>query len=218
MVAHSVSRVTAVSCPRPSAGPGKGDLAAQQSELSTTLLAVEHATIEDEAVAALEDFLMAIATECAGGTPPLVALTAAFGAEDVATVFKVCEDAAVELDAEAKATGGVITDRAAKRITNGMVQRLTQHAGRMRPRVPNTRRALLARRGRAPRAQRGHRRAVRLSADVSAGDGPPTPLPASAHDRARRPRTQEAAARSHASERGGPRGSATSCREEGGLQ
>jgi hypothetical protein len=101
-----------------------------------------------------------------------------------------------------------------------MVQRLTQYAGRMRPRLPNTRRALLAHRGRTPRAQRGHRRAVRLSADVSAGDGPPPPPPlsASAHDRARRPRAQEATARSHASERGGPRCCATSCRQAGGLQ
>ena len=199
----------------------KNDLAAQQLELSTSLLALERATTEDEAVAALENFLTAIATECAGSTPPLAVLTAAFGAENVATVFKVCEDAAVALDVEAKAMGGVITDRAAKHIANGMVQRLTQYAGRMGPRVPNTRRALLTRRERAPRAHRGHRRAVRLSADVSAGDGPPpeeTPLSASVYGGARVPRAQEAAARSHTSERGGPRCCATSCRQAGGLQ
>lgn len=194
---------------------------AAPSDVPAALLAMERATTEDEAVAAFKEFFSAFGTECEGGTPPLVVLTAAFGAEDVATVSKVCEDAAVELDAEAEAAGGVITDRAAKRIADGMVQRLTRRDARVGPRLPDARRALLARRVRAPRAHRGHRRAVRLAAEVSAGDGPPPEEPrppTNDHNDARPLRARDAAARSHTSERGEPRWLATSDRQAGGLQ
>lgn len=198
------------------------EVPAAPSDVPAALLAMERATTEDDAMAAFKGFFTAFATECEDDTPPLVVLTAAFGAEAVATVSKVCEDAALELDAEAKATGGVITERAAKHIANGMVQRLTRHDGRTAPRLPNARRALLARRVRAPRAHRGHRHAVRVAAAVSAGDGPPPPteprLPTSAHDDARPLRACDAASRSHTSERGGSRWSAASDRQAGGLQ
>lgn len=199
------------------------EVPAAPSDVPAALLAMEHATTEDAAVAAFKGFFAAFATECEDGTPPLVVITAAFGAEDVATVSKVCEDAAVELDAEAKATGGVITERTAKRIANGMVQRPTRHDGRVVPRLPNTRRARLGRRVRAPRAHRGHRQAVRVAAAVSASDGPPPPptdprLRTSAHDHARPLRARDAASRSRTSERSGPRRSAASDRQAGGLQ
>jgi hypothetical protein len=195
---------------------------AAPSDVPAALLAMESARTEDEAVAAFKEFFAAFGAECEGGTPPLVVLTASFGAEDVATVSKVCEYAAVELDAEAKAAGGVITDRAAKRIADGMVQRLTRHDGRVGPRLPDARRALVARRVRAPRAHRGHRRAVRLAAEVSAGDGPPPPEeprpPTSAHDDGRPLRARDAAARSQTSERSAPRWLAASDRQAGGLR
>ena len=146
-------------------------------DLEAALAAVEQATTEEEAMAAMKAFVDGAETVVKAASDPLAALAAIFGSECVATVTGACAAAVVDLEAEEAATGGPVTDRAASRIVRTMIQRVTRradstmaHALRARP-VPR------ARTLRAPRARRAPRRAVRLSAVASAGDGPPPPSP-----------------------------------------
>ena len=102
---------------------------------------------------------------------PVAVLTTVFGIESVAAVAEVGAAAVVALEAEAAASGGAITDRAASRIARDMVRHVTVSARRAMPRPLRPRSAHGVRIRRAPRARRAHRRAVRLSA-VSANERP----------------------------------------------
>jgi hypothetical protein len=104
---------------------------------------------------------------------PVAAVGAIFGNDIVATVTEVCAAAVVDLEAEAAATGEPVTDQAATRIARSMVDRVIQRAGRTMALAPRVCLVPRARNQRAPRARRAPRRAVRLSAVASAGDGPP---------------------------------------------
>jgi hypothetical protein len=99
----------------------------------------------------------------------------------VATVTEVCAAAVVDLEAEAAATGEPVTDQAATRIARSMVDRVIQRAGRTMALAPRVCLVPRVRTQRAPRARRAPRRAVRLSAVASAGDGPPPPPWPSSH-------------------------------------
>jgi hypothetical protein len=79
-------------------------------------------------------------------------------------------------------TDGVIRDHAARRIARSMVHRATRRAERTTAHAPRARVALGVRIMRAARSRRAPRRAVRLSAVTSAGDGPP-PRPPPARSR-----------------------------------
>jgi hypothetical protein len=140
--------------------------------LQTVLLAMERATTEEEALAALEPFLADATAMFTPGTDPLAAITALFGSECAADVIEAGAAVVVELEAEAAATGGLITEQAARRVTRSIVHRLTARASRARDLASHPRRAPRVRILRAPRARSTHRRAVRLSAVASAGDGP----------------------------------------------
>jgi hypothetical protein len=147
--------------------------------------AVNRATTAEEAVAAAMAFAEGLEPMLKAASNPVGALTAIFGAESVATVTEVCLTAVVELEAEAAAAGGPVTDQAASRIARSIVDRVTQRAGRTMALPPRVRHMPRVRTQRAPRARRAPRRAVRLSAVASAGDGPPPPSPyAHAHLRA----------------------------------
>ena len=111
---------------------------------------------------------------------PVAVLTTVFGIESVAAVAEVGAAAVVALEAEAAASGGAITDRAASRIARDMVRHVTVSARGAMPRPLRPRSAHGVRIRRAPRARRAHRRAVRLSAVASAGDGPPPGEPPAA--------------------------------------
>lgn len=146
-------------------------------DIEAALLAVDHATTEEELVAAVANFLAAAETAFRPGGDPIATLATVFGAECVATVTEVCATAVIDLEVEAAATGGTITERAASRIARNMVHRATTRAGRTMPRAPRPRGAHRVRIQRGPRTRRAHRRAVRLSAVASAGDGPPPEEP-----------------------------------------
>lgn len=146
-------------------------------EIEAALAAAEHATTEDEIVAAVATFLGRAATLFTVDADPVAVLTTVFGPECVADVAEVCAAAVVDLEAEAAVTGGVIRDHAARRIARTMVHRVTMRAERTTAHAPRARGALRVRIQRAPRARRAHRGAVRLSAVASAGDGPPPPDP-----------------------------------------
>ena len=154
----------------------------------TMLAAVEHAITAEEAVAAAKMLGDGLEPMLKAASDPFAALGAIFGNEIVATVTEVCAAAVVDLEAEASSTGEPVTDQAATRIARSMVDRVTQRAGRtmaLAPRVPHMPRV---RTQRAPRARRAPRRAVRLSAVASAGDGPPPPAGPPPSRRARRDR------------------------------
>jgi hypothetical protein len=141
------------------------------------LTALERVTSEAELRAALETLCNVIQTSFPPGTDPNAIMMAIFGAEAVAVVTEAGAAAVAELDAEAAASGGEIS--AEERITRNIVQRITKSPRPLPARAPRARRAVGARVMRASRARRGHRRAVRLSAVASAGDGPPPPSPRS---------------------------------------
>jgi hypothetical protein len=142
-------------------------------DLEAVLLAVEHAPNEQAVMAIMKSFLDAVETAFPVDADPIDVVTTVFGIESAAVVAEVAATAVVALEAEAAATGGVITERASDRIASDMVRHVTTRAHRGMPRVVRARTALGVRIRRAPRARRAHRRAVRLSAVASAGDGPP---------------------------------------------
>ena len=162
------------------APPTRDVLPASFFDIEAAMFAVERATTEEEAMAAMEIFLGGAETVIKAGPDPFAALTTIFGLECVVAVTEVCATAVVDLEAEAAATGGTITERAGSRIARSMIDRLTMRAGRTMALAPRARGALRVRILRAPRARSAHRRAVRLSAVVSAGDGPPPPDPSAA--------------------------------------
>ena len=149
-------------------------------DLEAVRLAMEHAPDEQAVMALVKTFLDTVATAFPVEPDPVAVLTTIFGIESVAEVAEVGAAAVVALEAEAAATGGAITDRAASRIARDMVRHVTTRARRAMPGPTRTRRAHGVRSRRAPRARRAHRRAVRLSAVASAGDGPPPREPPAA--------------------------------------
>lgn len=156
-----------------SAPPTRDALPPPPFDLGATLAALEHATSEEEAMAAVMAFVEGAETAVRAAPDPVATLTTIFGSECVVTVTEVCAAAVIELEAEAAATGRPVTDRAASRIARRMVDRVTMRAGRTIARAPRVRFLPRVRSQRAPRAGRAPRRAVRLSAVASAGDGPP---------------------------------------------
>jgi hypothetical protein len=128
----------------------------------------------------VKSFLETVEAAFAVDAEPVEVLTAVFGAETVAVVAEVATATVVALEAEAAATGGEIADRAASRIARDMVRRVTTRAARGMPGPLRLRCALGVRVRRTPRAHRAHRRAVRLAAVASAGDGPPPGEPPAA--------------------------------------
>ena len=150
----------------------------------TMLAAVEHAITAEEAVAAAKMLGDGLEPMLKAASDPFAALGAIFGNEIVATVTEVCAAAVVDLEAEASSTGEPVTDQAATRIARSMVDRVTQRAGRTMALAPRVCLVPRVRTQRAPRARRAPRRAVRLSAVASAGDGPPPSPSAHAHLRA----------------------------------
>src|SRR4051812_27960987 len=133
-------------------------------------------------MAIVTTFVDAVATAFPIDADPIALATTVFGAESVAAVAKVGAAAVVALEAEAALTGGAITERAAKRVAGDMARRVAKRARRATPRplALRSRDPYGKRVRRAPRARRAHRRAVRLSAVASAGDGPPPREPAAA--------------------------------------
>jgi hypothetical protein len=157
--------------------PPAKDVRPTPFDFERSMAAVDEATTAEAALAAVKRFLTDIEVVFAGGTDPFAALTTVFGTEDVATVTEVFAEAVADLEAEAAAAGGIVSDQAGNHIARGMVQRLIMRAGRTRDRAPRVHPALRGRVRSAPRARRAPRRAVRLSAVASAGDGPPAPEP-----------------------------------------
>jgi hypothetical protein len=159
------------------APPTKDALPPPLFDLGATLAALEHATSEEEAMAAVMAFVEGAEAVVKAAPDPVATLTTIFGSECVVTVTEVCTAAVVDLEAEVAATGRPITDRAASRIARSMVDRVTMRASRTMARAPRAHVVPRVRTQRAPRARRAPRRAVRLSAVASAGDGPPPPEP-----------------------------------------
>jgi hypothetical protein len=155
------------------APPTRDALPPPPFDLGATLAALEHATSEEEAMAAVMAFVHGAETAVKAAPDPVATLTTIFGSECVVTVTAVCAAAVIDLEAEVAATGRPITDRAASRIARSMVDRVTQRAGRTIALAPRVCLVPRVRTQRAPRARRAPRRAVRLSAAASAGDGPP---------------------------------------------
>jgi hypothetical protein len=151
--------------------------AASPFNIGASLAAVEHATTEDAAMAAIVTFLARAQAMFTVDAEPVAVLTTVFGPEGVAAAAEVFAAAVVDLEAEAAVTGGVIRDHAARRIARSMVHRATRRAERTTAHAPRARAGRRVRIQRAPRARRAHRSAVRLSAVASAGDGPPPPNP-----------------------------------------
>jgi hypothetical protein len=149
-------------------------------DLEAVLLAVNHAPHEEAVMALVKTFLETVEAAFPVDADPIEVLTAIFGTESLAAVAEVGAAAVVALEAESAATGGAITDRAANRIARDMVRHVTMRAGRSMPGPLRPRSALGVRVRRAPRARRAHRRAVRLAAVASAGDGPPPREPPAA--------------------------------------
>jgi hypothetical protein len=166
------------------APPTRDVLPASPFDIEAALAALEQATTEEEAMAAVNAFVDGAETVVNAAPDPFAALTTIFGSECVDTVTAVCAAAVVDLEAEAAATGGSITERAGIRIARSMVDRVTMRAGRTRVHAARARLVPRARTLRAPRARRAPRRAVRLAAVASAGDGPPPPPPSHAPIRA----------------------------------
>jgi hypothetical protein len=166
------------------APPPKDVLPASPFDIVAAIFAVERATTEKEAMAAMEVFLVGAETVVKAAPDPIAVLTTVFGSECIVAVTEVCAAAVVDLEAEAAATGGTVTDRAGSRIARRIVDRLTMRASRTMALAPRVRGALRVRILRAPRARRAPRRAVRLAAVASSGDGPPperSPAPPCTH-------------------------------------
>jgi len=155
------------------APPTGEPLPASPFDIEAAMFAVEHATTLDQAMSAVKAFADGAETMVKAAADPFAALTTMFGVEAVTTVTAASAAAVVALEVEAAATGGTITDRAASRVARTMVHQVTMRAGRTMPRPPRARGGRRVRILRGPRARRAHRRAVRLSAVASAGDGPP---------------------------------------------
>jgi hypothetical protein len=175
---HSLFEVISVLGPAPPTGDA---LPALPFDWEVMLAAVERATSADEAVAAAKTFADSMEPLLKAASDPFAALGTMFGNEVVATVIEVGAAAVADLEAEATSTGEPVTDQAATRIARSMVDRLTQRAGRTMALAPRVCLVPRIRTQRAPRARRAPRRAVRLSAVASAGDGPPPPPSRSAH-------------------------------------
>jgi hypothetical protein len=169
--------------------PGKHALP-RHLNLEAVLVALEYAVTEEEVMACVATFL-ASATAFPPDADSFAVLTALFGSECVTAVTEVGAAAVVELEAEAAATGGVLSARAASRLARGLVHRVIQRASRTMARPLQAYRALRVgvRVLRAPRARRTPRRAVRLSAVASAGSGSdgPSPEPSGAPARSHLP-------------------------------
>jgi hypothetical protein len=161
--------------------PTKEVLSASPYDLQSVLASIARATTAEEAIAVAKMFSERVEPILKVASDPAAALGAIFGSEIVATVTEVCAAAVVDLEAEAAATGEPVTDQAATRIARSMVDRVTQRAGRTMALAPRVCLVPRVRTQRAPRARRAPRRAVRLSAVASAGDGPPPPPWPSAH-------------------------------------
>ena len=157
--------------------PPAKDVRPTPFDFEPSVAAVDEATTAGEALVAVKRSLPDIEVVFAGGTDPFEALPTVFGAENVATSTEVCAEVVADVEAEAAAPGRLVSDRAGNHIARSMVQRLIMRAGRTRDRAPRAHSALRGRVRSAPRARRAPRRAVRLSAVASAGDGPPAPEP-----------------------------------------
>jgi hypothetical protein len=181
MSTQAAPKVPVAVAPEP---PTRDVRPASPFDIEASMAAVEHATTEDEAMAAFVTFLARAQAMFTVDAEPVAVLTTVFGPESVAAAAEVFAAAVVDLEAEAAVTGGVIRDHAARRIARSMVHRATRRAERTTARAPRARVALGVRIMRAARSRRAPRRAVRLSAVASAGDGPP-PRPPPAPSRGR---------------------------------
>jgi hypothetical protein len=152
-------------------------LPASPYDLESMLASFARATTDEEAVAIANMLGDGLVPMLKVASDPAAALGAIFGNDIVATVTEVCAAAVVDLEAEAATTGEPVTDQAATRIARSMVDRVIQRAGRTMALAPRVCLVPRVRNQRAPRARRAPRRAVRLSAVASAGDGPPPPSP-----------------------------------------
>jgi hypothetical protein len=148
-------------------------LPASPYNLESIWASFARATTGEEAVAIANMLSDGLVPMLKTASDPVAAVGAIFGNDIVATVTEVCAAAVVDLEAEAAATGEPVTDQAATRIARSMVDRVIQRAGRTMALAPRVCLVPRARNQRAPRARRAPRRAVRLSAVASAGDGPP---------------------------------------------
>jgi hypothetical protein len=182
--AHAAPAEPVIVAPGP---PMTHVLPASPFNLEAVMFAVERATTEEDVMAAVMAFAEATVAKVKAAPEPVAALTAMFGSESVATVAGVCMAAVADLEAEAAATGAPVTEQAGIRIARSMVDRVTLRAGRGMASAPRARVVPRVRTQRAPRARRAPRRAVRLSAVASAGDGPPPEPPAPSRARERVP-------------------------------
>ncbi len=130
------------------------------------------AASEEEALMCASIVATMLEAVAASSANPLAVLATVFGRESAEVCATACTDAARELDAEAASAGGHVSEPAAARVAHNIVRRIMR-GGRTRLFAPRVLRARGVHVRRAPRARRGHRRAVRLSAVASAGDGPP---------------------------------------------
>ena len=156
-------------------------------QLATVVAALDHLTTEKEVMAAVMKFATDAEQVLMAASDRVAALTDAFGSECVVAVTGAVEAGVVALEEEAAVTGAPVTDQAAIRIARTIVDQVTLRARRTMALAPRTRivhRVPRVRTQRAPRARRAPRRAVRLTAVASAGDGPP-PADPSAPSRAR---------------------------------
>jgi hypothetical protein len=145
--------------------------------LATVAAALDHLTTEKEVMAAVMKFVTDAEQVLIAASDRVAVLTDAFGSECVATVTEASEAAVVTLAEEAAVTGAPVTDQAAVRIVRRIIDRATLRASRTMALAPRTPIVPRVRTQRAPRARRAPRRAVRLSAVASAGDGPPPKRP-----------------------------------------
>jgi hypothetical protein len=149
-------------------------------DLEAVLRAVEHASNEQAVMDIVKAFLDVVETSFPVDSDPIAVVTTIFGIEGAAAVAEVGAAAVVALEAEEAATGGAISERAERRIARDMVRHMTRRARCTMPHLLRPRSAQGVRIRRAPRTRRAHRRAVRLSAVASAGDGPPPREPPAA--------------------------------------
>ncbi|APR86218.1 Hypothetical protein A7982_11567 [Minicystis rosea] len=168
----------------------RGDAASP--EIEALLHALEYVTSEEEAIAVATAFADQAVL---ASSNPVETLIRVLGAECATAVAEVAVATVADFEAATVATGGPITDSVADRIARKMVRRIIRRAERTVTRPPRGRDVgrvriiLMSRARRAPR-----RRAVRLSAVASAGDGPSPPERPPAfcggleHERARRHR------------------------------
>jgi hypothetical protein len=142
-------------------------------ELEVVLRACERATNAEEAIAIVSAF---VDQAVLASSNPVETLARVLGAECASVVAEVAVAAIANLEAATAGTAAPVSDGAAVRISRKMVRRVIRRAERTEMRPP---RACVERRVRVVRTARAHRaprrRAVRLSAVTSAGDGPSPP-------------------------------------------